>query len=93
MVTVVGNPLHLPYPLKNTGQQLQGQIRADAIYSPKIAERVFDQIILDMQLEWAEVHDQKWLARWVVVRGVLTVVITAAVHAVATLNGIFKLVK
>ena len=65
------------------------------IYSPKIAERVFDQTILDMQLEWQEAigHDRKWLARWVVVRGVLTVVITAAVHAVATLHSIFKLVK
>ena len=29
-VMVVGNPLHLPYPLKNAGRQLQGQIRADA---------------------------------------------------------------
>ena len=65
------------------------------IYPPKIAERVFDQIIADMRLEWEEamLHDQKWLARWIQLRGVLTVVLTAAVHAVATLHRIFQLVK
>ena len=65
------------------------------IYPPKIAERVFDQIIADMRLEWEEAmaHNQKWLARWIQVRGVLTVVLTAAVHAVATLHRIFQLVK
>ena len=43
------------------------------IYPPKIAERVFDQIIADMRLEWEEAmaHNQKWLARWIQVRGVL----------------------
>ena len=58
------------------------------IYPPKIAERVFDQTIADMQLEWQEAmaHNQKGLARWIQVRGVLTVVLTAAVHAVATLH-------
>ena len=41
------------------------------IYPPKTAERVFDQTIADMQLEWQEamINDQKWLARWVRVRG------------------------
>lgn len=65
------------------------------IYPPKIAERVFDQIIADMQLEWQEamIHEKKWLARWVRVRGGLTVFLTAAVHVVATLGSIFKLVK
>ena len=65
------------------------------IYPPKIAERVFDQTIADMRLEWEEAmaHNQKWLARWIQVRGVLTVVLTAAVHAVATLHRIFQLVK
>ena len=65
------------------------------IYPPKIAERVFDQTIADMRLEWEEAmtHNQKWLARWIQVRGVLTVVLTAAVHAVATLHSIFKLVR
>ena len=65
------------------------------IYPPKIAERVFDQIIADMQLEWQEamIHEKKWLARWVRVRGILTVFLTAAVHVVATLGSIFKLVK
>ena len=65
------------------------------IYPPKTAERVFDQIIADMQLEWQEAmaKDQGWLARWVRVRGVLTVILTAAVHVVATLGSIFKLVK
>ena len=65
------------------------------IYPPKTAERVFDQTIADMQLEWQEamINDQKWLARWVRVRGVLTVVLTAAVHAVATLGSILKLVR
>ena len=65
------------------------------IYPPKTAERVFDQIIADMQLEWQEamVKDQPWLARWVRVRGVLTVFLTAAVHVVATLGSILKLVR
>ena len=66
------------------------------IYSPKIAERVFDQIIADMQLEWqaAMIHDRKWLANWIQVRGVLTVLLTVLVHAVAALGSIFfKLVK
>ena len=65
------------------------------IYPPKTAERVFDQIIADMQLEWqaAMVKDQPWLARWVRVRGVLTVFLTAAVHVVATLGSILKPVR
>ena len=65
------------------------------IYPPKTAERVFDQIIADMQLEWQEamIHDQKWLANWIQVRGVLTVLLTVLVHAVAALGSIFKLVK
>ena len=66
------------------------------VYSPKIAERVFDQIIADMQLEWqaAMIHDRKWLANWIQVRGVLTVLLTVLVHAVAALGSIFfKLVK
>ena len=65
------------------------------IYPPKTVERIFDQIIADMQLEWQEamVHDQKWLARWVGVRGVLTVLLTAVVHVVATLGSILKLVR
>ena len=65
------------------------------IYPPKTAERVFDQTIADMRLEWEEamIHDQKWLAGWVRVRGVLTVVLTAAVHVVAALGSILKLVK
>ena len=65
------------------------------IYSPKTAERIFDQIIADMQLEWQEamIHEKKWLARWVRVRGVLTVLLTAVVHVVATLGSILKLVR
>lgn len=65
------------------------------IYPPKTAERVFDQIIADMRVEWqaAIINDQKWLARWVRVRGVLTVFLTAAVHVVATLGSILKLVR
>lgn len=65
------------------------------IYSPKTAERVFDQIIADMRLEWQEamIHDQQWLARWVRIRGVLTVLITMVSHAVKSLGSIFKLVK
>ena len=65
------------------------------IYPLKIAERVFDQIIVDMQLEWQEamIHEKKWLARWVRVRGVVTVFLTAAVYAVATLGSILKLVR
>lgn len=65
------------------------------IYPTKIAERIFDQIIADMQLEWQEamIHEKKWLACWVRVRGVLTVFLTAAVHVVATLGSIFKMVK
>ena len=65
------------------------------IYPPKTAERVFDQIIADMQLEWQEamIHEKKWLARWVWVRGVVTVFLTAAVYAVTTLGSILKLVR
>lgn len=65
------------------------------IYPPKTAERVFDQIIADMQEEWqaAIINDQPWLARWVQVRGVLTVFLTAAVHVIATLRSILKLVR
>ena len=65
------------------------------IYPPKTAERVFDQIIADMQLEWQEamIHEKKWLGRWVRVRGVVTVFLTAAVYAVATLGSILKLVR
>ena len=65
------------------------------IYSKKTAEKVFDQIIADMQVEWQEamVNNKEWLARWVQVRGVLTICITVCVHAVATLSSIFKLVK
>ena len=65
------------------------------IYPPKTAERVFDQIIADMRLEWAEamLHDQKWLAHWVRVRGLLTVLLTVLAHAVAALGSILKLVK
>ena len=65
------------------------------IYPRKTAERVFDQAIADMQLEWQEaiIHEKKWLARWVQVRGVLTVFLAAAVHLVATLSSFFKLVK
>ena len=65
------------------------------IYPRKTAERVFDQTIADMQLEWQEaiIHGKKGLARWVQVRGVLTVFLTAAVHVVATLSSFFKLVK
>ena len=62
---------------------------------PETAEGIFDQIIADMQLEWQEamIHDQKWLANWIQVRGVLTVLLTVLVHAVAALGSIFKLVK
>ena len=65
------------------------------IYPPKTAERVFDQIIADMRLEWAEamLHDQKWLAHWVRVRGLLTVLLTVLAHAVTALSSILKLVK
>ncbi len=65
------------------------------IYPPKTAERVFDQTILDMQLEWQEamIHEKKWLARWVRVRGGLAVFFAAAVHIVATLSSILKLVR
>ena len=65
------------------------------IYPPKTAERVFDQIIRDMQEEWQEaiINNQQWLARWVHVRGVLTIFLTAAVHVVDTLSNILKLVK
>lgn len=65
------------------------------IYPPKTAERIFDQIIADMQLEWQEamIHEKKLLARWVRVRGVLTVLLTAVVHVVATLGSILKLVR
>ena len=65
------------------------------IYPPKIAERVFDQIIADMRLEWAEamLHDQKWLAYWVRVRGLLTVLLTVLAHAVTALSSILKLVR
>lgn len=65
------------------------------IYPRKTAERVFDQTIADMQLEWQEaiIHGKKGLARWVQVRGVLTVFLTASVHVVATLSSFFKLVK
>ena len=65
------------------------------IYPPKIAERVFDQTIADMRLEWAEamLHDQKWLAYWVRVRGLLTVLLTVLAHAVTALSSILKLVR
>ena len=65
------------------------------IYSPKIAERVFDPTIADMQLEWGEamIHDRTWLARWIRVRGVLTVLLTVLAQAVTALGSIFKLVK
>ena len=65
------------------------------IYSPKIAERVFDQTIADMQLEWAEamLHDREWLARWIQVRGLLTVLLTVLDQAVTALGSILKLVK
>ena len=65
------------------------------IYSPKTAEEVFDQTIADMQLEWQEamLHDQKRLAHWVRVRGVLTVFLAVLAHAVTTLGSIFKVVK
>ena len=65
------------------------------IYPPKTAERVFDQIIADMRVEWIEAtkKDQQWLARWIQVRGVLTVFLTVAAHAVTTLGGILKLVR
>ena len=65
------------------------------IYSPKTAERVFDQTIRDMQDEWVEAiaKERQGLARWVRIRGVLTVLITVVVHAVTNLRSIFKLVK
>ena len=65
------------------------------IYPPKTVERIFDQIIADMQLEWQEamIHENKLLARWVRARGVLTVLLTAVVHVVATLGSILKLVR
>ncbi len=65
------------------------------IYSPKTAERIFDQIIADMQLEWQEAmtHDREWLANWIQVRGVLTVLLTVLAHTVTALGSIFKLVK
>ena len=65
------------------------------IYSPKTAERVFDQIIADMRVEWIEAtkKDQQWLARWIQVRGVLTVFFTVAAHTVTTLRDILKLVR
>ena len=75
------------------GAGLRGMLHF--IYPPKTVERVFDQIIADMQLEWQEamIHEKKWLARWVRVRGVLTVLLTAVVHVVATLGSILKLVR
>lgn len=65
------------------------------IYPPKTAERVFDPILADMQLEWQEamLHEKTWLARWVRIRGVVTIFLTAAVYAVATLGSILKLVR
>ena len=65
------------------------------IYPKKTAERVFDQIITDMQEEWTEAvaNNRTWLARWIHIRGGITILITMAVHAVATLGSIFKLVK
>ncbi len=65
------------------------------IYSPTIAERVFDPTIADMQLEWQEamIHDRTWLANWIQVRGVLTVLLTVLAQAVTALGSIFKLVK
>ena len=65
------------------------------IYPPKTAERVFDPTIADMRLEWEEamLHDQKWLAHWVRVRGLLTVLLTVLAHAVTALSSILKLVR
>lgn len=65
------------------------------IYPPKTAERVFDPILADMQLEWQEamLHDRKWLANWIQVRGVLTILLTVLAQAVTALGSIFKLVK
>ena len=83
-----GPRLNLP-----PGARLRNMLHV--IYPPKIAERVFDQIIADMRLEWAEamLHDQKWLAHWVRVRGLLTVLLTVLAHAVTALSSILKLVK
>ena len=83
-----GPRLNLP-----PGARLRNMLHV--IYPPKIAERVFDQIIADMRLEWAEamLHDQKWLAHWVRVRGLLTVLLTVLAHAVTALSSILKLVR
>lgn len=65
------------------------------IYSKKTAERIFDPTLADMHLEWHEamIHNRTWLARWVQIRGYVTICITVCVHTVATLGNIFKLVK
>ena len=79
-------------------QRLPGMWLNDVLhffYSPKTAKRVFEPTIRDMQDEWVEAiaKERQGLARWVRVRGVLTVLITVVVHAVANLYSIFKLVK
>jgi len=75
------------------GMWLRDMLRV--IYPPKTIERVFDQIIADMQLEWQEamIQEDKLQAGVVRVRGVLTVFLTMAVHAAVTLRSILKLVK
>jgi len=65
------------------------------LHPTNTAETAFDQLILYMQEEWQEaiMDSQQGLARWVHVRGVLTIFLTAAVHVVATLGSILKLVR
>ena len=65
------------------------------IYPPQTAERVFDQIIADMQQDWTEAmaENRQKFAWWIRIRCVLEIFLTAVVHIVAILGGIFKLVK
>ena len=49
------------------------------LFTKKIKERVFDQIIADMQLEYFEAFDKKlkWEARWIHYRGIFYVLMVA----------------
>jgi len=65
------------------GWRLRGL--ATLAYSKRTRERVFDQILADMQEEWMEamVADRIHLARWIKIRGYASLLLAVVAHLVA----------
>lgn len=69
---------------------------ANFIYSKKTVDRVFSQIIHDMREEYIEALalGNKWHARWIHIRGVLSFLTTVVVHAGSSIAvKVFKMVS